>query len=373
MKKVSFFKSIQLKFIIIYILLILIAIQVIGSYVSRALEQELVETYRETINNRVDLLSYNLEIAFNKDRDEESEDVSLEQEVQNIIAEMERGSFEIVQVINGQERVIATNDFQNQHIVGKKSMDPYVQRAIKFASSIDNTAINSRTGERVLIRVEPLYDRSNDVVGVLYVEASLENVYSQQKEINEIFLNGSIIAIFVSVILGILVARAITRPIVEMRRQALTMARGDFSQKVKVYGNDEISQLAVTFNHLNDRLKHLIAAVEGEERKLNSVIENMSEGVIATDEKGKITLINESAGKLLGRDPNHLYAKDLLQELKLEDQWEDISNLYESGEVLLDLSEGEDVYLLRDRKSTRLNSSHVSISYAVFCLKKKKK
>jgi len=347
MKKVSFFKSIQLKFIIIYILLILIAIQVIGSYVSRALEQELVETYRETINNRVDLLSYNLEIAFNKDRDEESEDVSLEQEVQNIIAEMERGSFEIVQVINGQERVIATNDFQNQHIVGKKSMDPYVQRAIKFASSIDNTAINSRTGERVLIRVEPLYDRSNDVVGVLYVEASLENVYSQQKEINEIFLNGSIIAIFVSVILGILVARAITRPIVEMRRQALTMARGDFSQKVKVYGNDEISQLAVTFNHLNDRLKHLIAAVEGEERKLNSVIENMSEGVIATDEKGKITLINESAGKLLGRDPNHLYAKDLLQELKLEDQWEDISNLYESGEVLLDLSEGEDVYLLR--------------------------
>src|SRR3989442_7599679 len=29
--------------------------------------------------------------------------------------------------------------------------------------------------------------------------------------------------------------------------------------------------------------------------------------------------------------------------------------------------------LLRDRKSTRLNSSHVRISYAVFCLKKKKK
>src|SRR5207253_10207244 len=29
--------------------------------------------------------------------------------------------------------------------------------------------------------------------------------------------------------------------------------------------------------------------------------------------------------------------------------------------------------LLKDRKSTRLNSSHVAISYAVFCLKKKKK
>src|SRR5690625_6209227 len=34
--------------------------------------------------------------------------------------------------------------------------------------------------------------------------------------------------------------------------------------------------------------------------------------------------------------------------------------------------EEADVILIKDRKSTRLNSSHVAISYAVFCLKKKK-
>src|SRR5580698_2893876 len=33
----------------------------------------------------------------------------------------------------------------------------------------------------------------------------------------------------------------------------------------------------------------------------------------------------------------------------------------------------DEAYVTRDRKSTRLNSSHMSISYAVFCLKKKKK
>src|SRR5690625_364877 len=37
----------------------------------------------------------------------------------------------------------------------------------------------------------------------------------------------------------------------------------------------------------------------------------------------------------------------------------------------IDLSAGMAVYLVRDRKSTRLNSSHVAISYAVFCVKKK--
>src|SRR5947209_16396993 len=43
--------------------------------------------------------------------------------------------------------------------------------------------------------------------------------------------------------------------------------------------------------------------------------------------------------------------------------------------ALLDLSSGREALLSRgeDRKSTRLNSSHANISYAVFCLKKKKR
>src|SRR2546422_8029649 len=41
--------------------------------------------------------------------------------------------------------------------------------------------------------------------------------------------------------------------------------------------------------------------------------------------------------------------------------------------VKLRLDENQREYVLRDRKSTRLNSSHGYISYAVFCLKKKKK
>src|SRR5690242_21403001 len=37
------------------------------------------------------------------------------------------------------------------------------------------------------------------------------------------------------------------------------------------------------------------------------------------------------------------------------------------------VKDGSEFSLWKDRKSTRLNSSHMSISYAVFCLKKKKK
>src|SRR3712207_6980911 len=41
------------------------------------------------------------------------------------------------------------------------------------------------------------------------------------------------------------------------------------------------------------------------------------------------------------------------------------------GEYRVILHNGKELTLSRDRKSTRLNSSHANISYAVFCLKKK--
>ncbi|GAA3318246.1 hypothetical protein GCM10020331_020240 [Ectobacillus funiculus] len=55
------------------------------------------------------------------------------------------------------------------------------------------------------------------------------------------------IALLVTAVLGILLAQTITRPISEMRRQAVEMAKGNYSRKVKVYGYDEIGQLALAF------------------------------------------------------------------------------------------------------------------------------
>lgn len=346
MKKVGFFRSIQLKFMIIYILLLIIAVQVIGSYVARELEVELLDNFKESTNDRIDLLTYNLEQVFNKRRTDDPMEPTLQEDIQNILMDMERSGPTSIQVINNQGRVLGTNDYINQDIIGKKMTEDIVQRAIKFKTPLDNTFLN-RTGERIFVRVEPIQDQDETVLGVIYLETSLEGVYGQLQKINEIFFKGSVIALFVSMVLGILVARAITKPIIEMRRQAQTMARGDFSQKVKVYGTDEISQLAVTFNHLNDRLKHSMATIEKEQRKLSSVLENMSEGVIATDEKGEITLINEAAGRLFKENPNSLISKDLLLLLELEEKVEDIIELQETGSLVLDYSDEEEHFFVR--------------------------
>src|SRR5699024_5352504 len=343
-------KSIQLKFIIIYILLLLIAIQVIGSYVARELETELLDNYKATINDRVDLLSYNLELTFDKDRSDDKEELTLQEEVQAIVNDVNLGGKNTLQIINNQGRIIGTNDY-NQDIVGKKITDEIIQKGIKSGTSVDSTYIKSNSGDRILVRIEPIINKEREIMGVIYLETSLESVYGQLANINDIFLKGSIIALVISVLIGILVARAITKPIIEMRRQAQKKSRGDFSQKVNVYGSDEISQLAVTFNHLNDRLKHSMATIEKERSKLSSVLANMSEGVIATDNEGQITLINEAAGKLLGKNPNYLINQSLIEHLELEEKVLGMSELQEGGSIILNFST-EEIYLVRANFST---------------------
>ncbi|WP_026908444.1 cell wall metabolism sensor histidine kinase WalK [Paucisalibacillus globulus] len=350
MHKVGFFRSVQLKFILIYILLLLVAIQIIGSYFTTSLEKELTSNFKSSINGRVDMLSHYLEKAFNQERTED-EEPTLQQDLQAIMRDIDTDGTWDVWVVDNQFRVRAVNDFSSQHLVGKKTTLDIIQKVL-VASSEDSEESRDKDNNRIYRQATPLFDEEENVVGVIYVVAPYEHIYDQLQDILRIFINGSILAIIVVAVLGILVARAITKPIMEMRKQAQIMGKGDFTQKVNVYGTDEIGQLAIAFNDLNDQLKHSNAKTEEETRKLNSVLANMSDGVIATDEIGAVTLMNEAAGILLGVIPEESYGELIIDVLKLDEKIVDLSDLQESGSMIIDFSEEDEIFLIRANFST---------------------
>lgn len=350
MNKVGFFRSIQLKFIIIYILLLILAVQVIGSFFTQRLEQDLTDTFKASITERVEMLSYNLEQAFARERSED--EPSLEQEIQAIIDDVNTENVATtIYVYDRQGRILGTNQIDEQGEVGKKSTDIDVQNTIFFEQSQRSTYFDRQTDSRVHVHVEPLIG-NGEAVGAVQFTASLEEVYAQIEGINNIFLQGSVLAISISAILGVLVARTITKPIKEMREQALIMSNGDFTQKLDVYGRDEIGQLAETFNDLNSRLKHSYATIEEERRKLSSVLSYMSDGVIATDQTGAVTLMNDAAARMIGSNPDDMIGDDLIDVLNLEEKIVDISKLSDSGSMIIDFSDEETPFIIRANFST---------------------
>src|SRR5690625_6570460 len=104
-----------------------------------------------------------------------------------------------------------------------------------------------------------------------------------------------------------------------------------------------------------------------------------TEGVTLTYQKDGIRRIAETAWEVNERTENigarrlHTLLERLLEDVSFDAGNSDRDVVIDAAYVdarLGDLAKNED---LRDRKSTRLNSSHVAISYAVFCLKKKTK
>ncbi|MFD4927636.1 cell wall metabolism sensor histidine kinase WalK [Peribacillus butanolivorans] len=347
MKKVGFFRSIHFKFVLIYVLLIFVAMQIIGVYFVGELEENLVGNFTKSIKGHVNLLTYSIGEEMEKERGEE--DPTLEEAINTILKDRDNSSNDIseVRVIDTRSRrVIGTSAPGNQEIVGKKTTQVIIKNTLIYGKEDSEVYRDPKTGRRVWVLSTPI-EANGEVIGAVYVIAEMENVFEQMDEINSIFMTGTAIALVITAILGILLARTITRPMSDMRKQALVMAKGNFSRKVRVYGDDEIGQLAVTFNNLTKKLQESQSSTEGERRKLSSVLTNMTDGVISTDRRGRVNLINEPAARLLNVSHETVMNQPIIEVLGLEEEYKFEDLLEERESVILDYSKKDRPFILR--------------------------
>lgn len=324
--------------------------QIIGAYFVRQLEETLLKNFETSIRERVDLLSYYIGEEMTKERNPEANGPTLEEDVRNILRDFNNtADISEVRVIEGTSlKIIGTSDPYKQGVVGQRSTDRMIWRVIAFSDDDGDhrTMIDRQSSNRIWILVDPIKVK-DEVIGAIHLVANVENVYSQMRTINGIFASGTAISLAITAILVVLLARTITRPITDMRKQAIAMSKGNFSRKVKVYGYDEIGELAMTFNNLTKKLQEAQATTEGERRKLSSVLSYMTDGVIATDRKGRVILINEPAAKMLNVSRETILSTSIITLLGIEEEYTLEDLMMERESVILNYSTEKKPYILR--------------------------
>ena len=319
--------------------------QIIGLYFASKLESTLKENFVTSITDRMNLVEYSVREEMLKDRTED--DLSIEESLKNVLASFTATEDIIeIRVIDSHSRILASSVLDNRSMVGQRSLDDVVKRSITSGLPSESISLDEAAQERIWVGVNPIKS-GDEVIGTIYHESNIEKTYQQMDEINQILAGGTAVSLTITVILGIFIAQTMTRPISDMRRQAQEMAKGNFSRKVRVFGNDEIGQLAVAFNHLTNRLQESQESTEGERRKLTSVLANMTDGVISTDRKGRVVLINESALQMLGLTEELVLNRPIASVLGVEETYafEDLAQQKES--LALDFSTAEQPYILR--------------------------
>lgn len=161
-----------------------------------------------------------------------------------------------------------------------------------------------RLGESVVSVAVPLEIGGRPVGGVV-LSSPVAGLSDTVRAVTRLLAYAAAGAVSVAALAGYVLSGSISRPLREVSRAALRMARGDFRQRVRVASDDEIGRLASDFNYLAATLDRTVTALAEEKAKLESILANMAEGVLATDAEGRLLLANGRARRLLGIGEGH--------------------------------------------------------------------
>jgi len=168
-------------------------------------------------------------------------------------------------------------------------------------------ALDGKLGQEIryssTLRIDMLYlalpiKEKGRISGILRLALPLTSVEQIHLVTRKAIFSGLVIALALAIILGLLMARMIIRPVNRIIRASLNFAKGDFSHRILEDSNDEIGELAATLNKMAQDTEDKIREIDTKSQHLEAIFNSMVEGVIVTDSSEKIISINHEIEEL---------------------------------------------------------------------------
>ena len=171
------------------------------------------------------------------------------------------------------------------------------------------------------------------------------------EDIRQTILNSDFI--FILILLGFILV--VTLLLLENRRDNIRLKEinqkvkdliaGDYSQVLDLQGSTEITNITNNLNDLSEVIRLTQENLEQESKRLNSILSYMTDGVLATNRRGQITMINDMAKKQLGVQKEDVLNKSILELLKIEDEYELRDLITQIPELTIDSQDVNGEYL----------------------------
>lgn len=191
-------------------------------------------------------------------------------------------------------------------VVGDSQFDGDALRALENHGSRPEVAAAWRSRVGFARRVsasagdEELYVAVRAPLGVARVSVptrELEAVFARARR--DVLLAG-VVALLLAVILSLQFSRSISRPIVELRDVARSIADGNIDRRPALAAPGEVGDLATALHRLSEQLSARLNSLQSEQALLSAIVESLEEGVIAVDSTSRVVEVNDAARRLLG-------------------------------------------------------------------------
>jgi len=285
------FKSISLKIGAMFVLLTISVIILIGTFMTDTTDQYYHDEFYKVnaavfTDEYVDTLCSSMQ--------GESGVQSVYDSVSAHYVQLGIDSFRECYILDGKNGKAIDSFASNKELASSLELSPNI---ISAMSGTVGDAVNSAYS--YMDYAVPLM--AGDAVSyIIYIKDTKEESNTVLRNVFTIIIQALLLGIAISLIFAILLSVTIISPIKSLTQKSKRMASGDFDYTIDVKSPDEIGQLTETFNYMATELKTTLGAIQSEKEKVETIVQYMSDGVIAFDLSGSIIHINPAAKILLG-------------------------------------------------------------------------
>ena len=141
--------------------------------------------------------------------------------------------------------------------------------------------------------------RGDQVAGAVRVAMAVRAIAEHEGFVLTALLWAGAGAVALAVVLALLVSWVWSRPLAQITHAARKIAAGNLTYRAQISGSAELSQLGTALNEMRDSLARQISLAAAQRQNFQTAVANLREGVVAVGPKGRIMLMNQSAGELL--------------------------------------------------------------------------
>ncbi len=204
------------------------------------------------------------------------------------------------------------------HVVGDSEFDGPALQSLENHSTRPEVVAARQNGVGSVRRMSPSTGEEQLYVAVK-APSGVARVSVTTKAIEEIFArarNGVIaaglISFLLATVLALLFSRAVSKPIIELRDVARSIAAGEGRRHPALAAPGEVGDLADAIYRLAEQLEARLSALAAEQSILTALVETLNEGVIAISPGHEVVRINETGRRLLSIDQPVPFGMDFL-------------------------------------------------------------
>ncbi len=226
-------------------------------------------------------------------------------------------------VIGADGRVLADSR-EDPSAMDNQRMRPEIMGALTKGVGVAKLFSSSIGGTAMYVAVPVVKD--GNVAGYVRVAEPLLALEQRRGAVRGVVVLGTALAVLTALLIGLLLARNYTRPIVAMTTVARAVAAGDYSQPLRVDRKDEVGELATALNTMTRQLKQQLDNTTADRNLTFAILASMVEGVVAVDSDDVVVHVNSAAEAILGIDATSAQGRRI---------WE-VTRMIEVGEALND-------------------------------------